>query len=85
MVTCQQFFWSSYQIIVNRKVDSIEVIPHISSGSVARYSFTLMQHMTMEQLKIIEKDGLLVKTPVTGADIHHRIGQGGNTAPHKHF
>ena len=44
-----------------------------------------MQHMTMEQLKMIERDGLLVKTPVTGADIHHRVGQGGNTAPHKYF
>ena len=38
--------------------------------------------MTMEQLKVIERDALFVKTPVTGVDIHHRVA---NAAAHEHF
>lgn len=73
------------QIKVNRKGDGTELISHVNSGSVGRYIFSLMQHMTMEQLKVIEKGLLFIKTPVTGVDILHRVGQGAIVIEHELF
>ena len=70
---------------VNRKGDQLKVIPSDPLGSVGRYSTGIMQHMSDEQLAVIERDMLFVKTPVVGEDIHNRVNREANAATYDHF
>ena len=56
-------------IAVLRKDDQGKMLPNLPSSSVARYSQSISQHMSKEQLKFLEKDVLLFKTPVTRENI----------------
>ena len=61
------------------------MIPNVPSGSVGRYSTGIMQHMNDEQLALIERDMLFVKTPAFRRNIHNRVNKGANAAMYDPF
>ena len=46
---------------------------------------TILQHMTEEQLKVLERNILYIKTPVVGTNIENRINRLGDTVNYDHF
>ena len=46
---------------------------------------TILQHMTEEQLKVLERNILYIKTPVVGTNIENRINRLGDTDNYDHF
>ena len=45
----------------------------------------ILQHMTEEQLKVLERNILYIKTPVVGTNIENRINRLGDTDNYDHF
>ena len=58
---------------VLRKNYQEKMLPNLPLDSVARYSPSILQHMSREQLEFLERVVLFVKTPVSGKNIHYRI------------
>ena len=57
---------------VYRKEDRDPIVQQRPEGSLAAKSRSVMQHMSSDQLKQIERDMIFVKEPVAGVGIHHR-------------
>ena len=70
---------------IYKKDDLTRIAPPLPSGSVGRYMSTTLQHMTEEQLKVIERNIMYVKTPVLGTNTENRINRLGDTANYDHF
>ena len=55
-----------------RKEDRETIVQQRPSGALAAHARSIMQNMSADQLKLVERDMLFVKEPVTGANISHR-------------
>ena len=70
---------------IYKEHDLIRIVPPLPSGSVGWYMSTILQHMTEEQLKVLERNILYIKTPVVGTNIENRINRLGDTDNYDHF
>ena len=63
---------------IERKQDLKSIVLPRPSGSLASHARSIIQHMTDEQLKVIEWEMLLVKEPVVGENIYYRLDRQGD-------
>ena len=70
---------------IYKKDDLTRIAPPLPSGSVGQYVKTAVQHITEEQLKVLERDILYVKTPAVGTNIENKINRLGDTDNYDHF
>ena len=73
-------FWGRFLegLKIERKQDLKSIVLPRPSGSLASHARSIMQHMTDEQLKVIEREMLFVKEPVVGENIHYRLDRQGD-------
>ena len=73
-------FWGRFLegLKIERKQDLKSIVLPGPSGSLASHARSIMQHMTDEQLKIIEKEMLFVKEPIVSKNIHYRLDRQGD-------
>ena len=63
---------------IERKQDLKSIVLPRPSGSLASHTRSKMQHMTDEQLKVIEREMLFVKEPVVGENINYILDSQGD-------
>ena len=73
-------FWGRFLegLKIERKQDLKSIVLPGPSGSLASHARSIMQYMTDEQLKIIEKEMLFVKEPIVSKNIHYRLDRQGD-------
>ena len=72
-------------ITISRKNDLKMVVHPRPSGSIAVYMCSIMEDMSADELKIIERDVLFDNTAVTGPDVHHRLNADDPFTPSWHL
>ena len=55
------------------------------SDSITVYMRSIMEDMSADQLRIIERDVLFDKTAVTGLDVHHQLNVYDPFTPYRHL
>ena len=84
LLPVNSFFEHYLETITISSKDDLNMIVHPQpSGSKAVYMHSIMEDMSADQLRIIERDVLFDKT--AGPDVHHRINADDSFTPYWHL